>query len=84
MDRKYHQDHELAMASAQLHEIAHMAGHIHSLLNDEAANKGEIKAWVQSKLTRTHHDLADVRTYLRGICCRKGYKGDTSSCGCMQ
>lgn len=81
-----HTDHELAMANAQLHETAHMANHIHSLLHDlstRGGHNGEIKAWVQSKLTRVHHDLSDVRTYLRGICCSTEYTGDKSSCGCM-
>lgn len=74
-------DHEFAMASAQLHEISHMAGNIHTLL---ATNPDpEIKAWVQSKLTRAHHDLADVRTYLRGLCCQRSFEGDKTACGCM-
>jgi len=73
-------DHEVAMASAQLHEISHMANNIHSLLHN---GNGDIKAWVQSKLTRAHHDLADVRTYLRGLCCGKSFQGDTKACGCM-
>ncbi len=80
-------DHELAMASAQLHETAHMAGQIHTLLHTMAAQgnprEAQIKAWVQSKLTRVHHDLADVRTYLRGQCCNKAFTGDKSSCGCL-
>jgi len=79
-------DHELAMASAQLHETAHMAGQILKLLQDMTAknhNNSQIKAWVQSKLTRVHHDLSDVRTYLRGLCCKPDYGGDKSACGCM-
>lgn len=79
-------DHELAMANAQLHETAHMAKQIHTLLHDLSAHgghHGEIKAWVQSKLTLAHHNLSDVRTYLRGICCSKNNVGDQSVCGCM-
>lgn len=75
-------DHELAMASAQLHEMAHMAGHILTLLKEN--NPNEIQAWVQSKLSTAHKDLSDIRTYLRGVCCKKGFKGDRSSCGCLK
>jgi len=74
-------DHDLAMASAQLHEMAHMAGHILTLLKENDSH--EIKAWVQSKLSTAHKDLSDIRTYLRGVCCKKGFKGDRSSCGCL-
>ena len=74
-------DHEFAMASAQLHEISHMSGNIHLLLENHDGH--EIKAWVQSKLTRAHHDLADVQTYLRGLCCKTSFEGDKTACGCM-
>lgn len=83
-------DHELAMASAQLHETAHMAGQVLNMLNTFSNKTNpeatQIKAWVQSKLTRIHHDLSDVRTYLRGQCCSLNSSAGTppTSCGCMR